>query len=196
MSRVYSALVHHPVTDKTGATVATAITNLDVHDLARAARTYELGGYYIVTPVTAQRAIVDKIRSHWETGPGRKRVPERWEALRLIRPVTSVEEAVASIEAETGRRPRVFVTGARAPEGRGALSAADGSRMIRSSDVPSLILFGTGHGLAPELVIAADEVLAPIRPGADYNHLSVRAAHAITLDRLFGDAGAPRDTTD
>lgn len=193
MSRVYSALVHYPVTDKTGATVATAITNLDVHDLARAARTYELGGYYIVTPVTAQRAIVDKIRSHWETGAGRKRVPERWEALRLIRPVVSIEEAVASIEAEAGQRPRVFVTGARAPEGRTTLCLDDASAMIRADGVPTLILFGTGHGLTKELVASADEVLAPIRPGADYNHLSVRAAHAITLDRLFGDAGAPTD---
>ena len=37
--RLAIALVHHPVLDKGGAIVTTALTNLDVHDLARSART-------------------------------------------------------------------------------------------------------------------------------------------------------------
>jgi tRNA (guanine37-N1)-methyltransferase len=55
---------------------------------------------------------------------------------------------------------------------------------------PFLLLFGTGHGLAQEVLERADLALPPIRPGS-YNHLSVRAACAIILDRLFGDLGAP-----
>ncbi|MBZ0118749.1 MAG: RNA methyltransferase, partial [Sandaracinaceae bacterium] len=50
-------------------------------------------------------------------------------------------------------------------------------------------VLGTGHGLAREVIEQSDAVLAPIRAGASFNHLSVRAAAAITLDRLFGDAG-------
>jgi tRNA (guanine37-N1)-methyltransferase len=60
---------------------------------------------------------------------------------------------------------------------------------MRESARPWLILFGTGHGLAAEVLERADVALPPIRPGV-YNHLSVRAAAAITLDRLFGDGGA------
>jgi hypothetical protein len=50
-----------------------------------------------------------------------------------------------------------------------------------------LVVFGTGWGLAREVVDAADAVLAPIRgTESSYNHLSVRAACAIALDRLLG----------
>jgi len=51
-----------------------------------------------------------------------------------------------------------------------------------------LITFGTGWGLADEIMQRADWLLAPIRsPRADgFNHLSVRAAAAITFDRLLG----------
>jgi hypothetical protein len=59
---------------------------------------------------------------------------------------------------------------------------------LRGDGLPVLILFGTGWGLARELVEKADVRLEPIRAAADtgYNHLSVRAACAITLDRLLG----------
>ncbi|MBK6808701.1 MAG: hypothetical protein IPG81_07345 [Sandaracinaceae bacterium] len=74
--RVYCALVHHPVKDRDGATVATSITNLDVHDIARSSRTYGLAGYYLVSPITAQHAIVDRILDHWRPGQaGAGRVP-------------------------------------------------------------------------------------------------------------------------
>ena len=36
MADLYVALLHHPVYDKNGAIVTTAVTNMDVHDLARA----------------------------------------------------------------------------------------------------------------------------------------------------------------
>ena len=57
--------------------------------------------------------------------------------------------------------------------------------------VHALLLFGTGHGLASSVVELADLVLAPVVGPADddggfYNHLSVRSAAAIILDRLCG----------
>lgn len=187
--RVYCALVHHPVKDRDGATVATSVTNLDVHDIARSSRTYGLSGYYVVTPITAQHAIVDRILDHWRPGQaGAGRVPQRAEALRLIEVTRSIEDAVAHIKERDGQLPRVWATGARAPAGKDVLSFEEGSRRLREEpSVPTLILFGTGHGLTSDTVLGADAVLAPIRAGGDYNHLSVRAAAAIIFDRLFGE---------
>ncbi|MBK7150272.1 MAG: RNA methyltransferase [Sandaracinaceae bacterium] len=187
--RVYCALVHHPVKDRDGATVATSITNLDVHDIARSSRTYGLAGYYLVSPITAQHAIVDRILDHWRPGQaGAGRVPQRAEALRLIEVTRSIEESIAHIQAREGQAPRVWATGARAPEGKAILSFVEGSRVLHDDPgVPTLILFGTGHGLTNDTVLGADAVLAPIRAGSDYNHLSVRAAAAIIFDRLFGE---------
>lgn len=48
-----------------------------------------------------------------------------------------------------------------------------------------LILLGTGWGMPPELVESCDYILEPILGPGDYNHLSVRNAAAIILDRLF-----------
>ena len=47
-----------------------------------------------------------------------------------------------------------------------------------------LLLFGTGWGLAPEALARMDDVLEPVRGTTDYNHLSVRSAASIILDRL------------
>jgi hypothetical protein len=40
--------------------------------------------------------------------------------------------------------------------------------------------------MSEELMARADYVLKPINGPTEYNHLSVRAACAIILDRLFG----------
>ena len=55
------------------------------------------------------------------------------------------------------------------------------------TDKPVLLLFGTGQGLAPEVLEECDGILRPLRWMDGYNHLSVRAAAAIIMDRLLGD---------
>jgi hypothetical protein len=57
---------------------------------------------------------------------------------------------------------------------------------ISEADHPFLLMFGTGWGMSDELMARADYVLKPINGPTDYNHLSVRAACAIILDRLRG----------
>jgi hypothetical protein len=183
--RLYAALVHHPVRDRAGALVTSAITNVDVHDLARSCRTYGLRGYFVVSPIAAQRALIERILEHWRTGAGARRIPERTEALALCVPCSSVEDALAAIEAREGASPRLVVTSAR-DEGRPVISYRVLAEELAAGAGPVLLAFGTGHGLHRTLVARADAVLAPIRPRG-YNHLSVRAAAAITLDRLFGD---------
>lgn len=184
MSRVYCALVHHPVLDRGGDEVATSITNLDVHDIARSARTYGLAGYFIVSPIEAQYPVVQRILDHWRDGKGKKRFPERSDALAIVEIAGSVEEAIARIEAREGAVPRILATSARSGPDRTPLSTE--ATRLRSDAQPALILFGTGHGLSPRILQRADAILAPIQGPSDYNHLSVRAAAAITLDRLFG----------
>jgi hypothetical protein len=184
MSTLYSALVHHPVRDRGGQCVTTAITNLDVHDLARSSRTYDLAGFFVVTPLLAQRHLAQGILDHWqEGGPGHARVPERTEALSRCEVVPSVEQAMARVAAREGTPPRVIATAARAVPDVTPTPYAEARRAIEGSATPWLLLFGTGHGLTDDLLRRADLLLPPIRPGA-YNHLSVRAAAAIVFDRL------------
>jgi hypothetical protein len=59
-------------------------------------------------------------------------------------------------------------------------------RAAIKEDHPHLLLFGTGWGLEKGIVERADIVLAPIDGLSGYNHLPVRAAVAIILDRLLG----------
>jgi hypothetical protein len=181
--RLALALVHHPVLDREGGVITTAITNLDMHDIARSARTYGLEAFYVVHPVEAQRELVERLRSHWTEGGGAKRIPDRKEALALVRIVPSLDEAIGDFGGAEGP-PELWTTAARARgsvEGYGALRAR-----LETPGPPVLLLFGTGWGLVPELQERAAVRIAPIAGVGDWNHLSVRGACAITLDRLLG----------
>lgn len=184
MSPVYCALVHHPVLDRAGDEVTTSVTNLDVHDIARCARTYGLRGYFVVNPIEAQHPVVQKIIDHWSTGAGVKRFPERTEAVGLIGISLSIDDAIAEIERREGQTPRLVATSAK--EGPDRSSYPEEVERLRIAAAPTLLLFGTGHGLSPRILERCDAILAPIEGPTEYNHLSVRAAAAITLDRLFG----------
>jgi hypothetical protein len=183
VSTVYCALVHHPVVDRQGEEVTTSVTNLDVHDIARSARTYGLKGYFVVSPIEAQHPVVQRIVDHWCSGAGRHRFPERGEAIALVRVCLSVDDAIAEIQAEEGKTPRLVVTSAKAGPNRA--SYAGEAELLRAGSQPTLLLFGTGHGLSDRVLKRADACLEPIQGPSNFNHLSVRAAVAITLDRLF-----------
>lgn len=183
-SNVSIALIHHPVYDKNRRVVATAITNLDLHDIARAARTYGLFRYFVVTPIPVQRALAEKISSHWLEGFGSSYNPERKSALELLRVVSSLGAVLAEIEESFGRKPKIVATGA---AGRpGSIRSGDLAEMVKDLSQPFLVLFGTGWGLAEEVFELTDLTLEPIAGAGDYNHLSVRSAAAIFLDRLLG----------
>lgn len=186
MSPVYCALVHFPVRTREGQDMSSAITNLDVHDIARSTTTFGLSGFYVVTPIAAQRELLDRILQHWDSGPGRSRTPERSRALAICRAAHDIEEVRTSIEAIHGMRPRTLATAARSAGGRPLLTFETERAAIRAGDVPRLILFGTSHGLADRVIEGCDDLLVPIVGCGDYNHLSVRAAAAITFDRLLG----------
>jgi hypothetical protein len=185
MGHLYVALLHHPVYDKNGAIVTTAVTNLDVHDLSRLARAFDVRASYIATPVPTLRRLVQRIIRHWDTGPGGSYNQTRKEALALARLAPDLDTVVADVERETGRLPRLVATTAR--EGGPRLTFADLRRRLREDVRPELLLLGTGWGLAEEVLRRADDVLEPILGTAGWNHLSVRTAAAIILDRLRSD---------
>ena len=180
------ALVHHPVVDKNGDTIAAAVTALDLHDIARASKTFGVGAFYVVTPLEDQQNLVRQIVDHWVTGVGAKYNPDRRAALELIRLKPSLEDAMEETEAAVGERPRVVVTSARME--KSDLSYAALGEMVKRQR-PVLLVFGTAWGLAPEVMDAADYRLAPINGRGDYNHLAVRSAVSIILDRVLGDKG-------
>jgi len=177
--RLAIALVHHPVLDKQGAVVTTALTNLDVHDLARSARTYGCSDFFVVHPIEAQRELATRIVAHWTDGSSAKRIPDRKDALSVVRPVTTLDEAFAALEDPS---TEIWVTAAR--EIGTSLTYREGRERLMAGGPPVLLVFGTGWGLAPEVTDRATAILEPIRGPSDFNHLSVRAACAISLDRL------------
>ena len=186
MAPVFLVLLHHPVFDKHGETVATAVTNMDVHDLARIGRTFGVRGVYIATPVRALRLLAEKILEHWRTGFGAEYNETRREALSLVRTVSDLDAAILEAERSAGERPVLVATSAR--EGDERTSFTDLRRRLRDPGPPHLLILGTGWGLTPEIIDRAELVLEPIRGIGDYNHLPVRAAAAIMLDRLLGSA--------
>jgi tRNA (guanine37-N1)-methyltransferase len=185
VTRTHLALVHHPVVDRDGQVITTALTNFDIHDLARSAMTFGLAGYHIVTPITSQRDKVQHIAHAWI---GNEQGEHRAAALRLVRAAESVEGVIAALEAEHGRSPRVVGTSARAESFPGSLRVSASELVAEASGdpAPMLILLGTGWGLADRLIPSVTRVVAPIEGGSDWNHLAVRSAGAILLDRLFG----------
>ena len=181
--KVAIALVHHPVLDGEGEIVTTAVTNLDVHDLSRTARTYGCSDYFVVHPIAAQRELVERIRSHWLEGSSGRRIPDRREALGVLRIVPSLGDAIDAL----GGRGAVELWATAARDLGDALSFADARARLERDGKTVLLLFGTGWGLAQGVIDSADALLEPIRPrSGTYNHLSVRAACAIALDRLLG----------
>ena len=197
-ARTWVALVHHPVYDRNRRVVTTAITNLDIHDIARSSRTFGAAGYLIVTPVAAQRELATRILGHWhepttdgDVDDGGPRNEYRREALAPVAVADSIEAAEALVAERAGGAPTLLVaTTARQPARSIDYPAL--ARLVGEGTRPMLLLFGTGWGLADRVLDRVDHTLTPIRGHTDYNHLSVRSAAAIVLDRLFG----ARDTVE
>lgn len=192
--RTYLALAHHPVYDRNRRVVTSAVTNLDVHDIARAAATYGLAGYFLVTPVGAQRDKVDRILAVWRGDPDLPAeaagdAPDnRGEALAVVRTAADLDAATAAIARAHGQPPLVVATSAR-PGPRTVGFESLRAELHATPGRPALLVFGTGWGLTDEVLAGADRLLAPVCGRPRFNHLSVRSAVAVILDRLFGQRG-------
>jgi hypothetical protein len=184
MADLYLALLHYPVYDKDRKVVTTSITNMDIHDIARSARTYGVKRYFVVTPVRTLQALAEKILDHWQQGYGSTYNETRKEALALVALTPDLDRTIQAIRQEAGELPRLVATSARPGDRR--VSFAEMRKKLEAPGPPLLLLLGTGWGLTEEVLAQADDILEPIKGVGTYNHLSVRAAAAILLDRLRG----------
>jgi hypothetical protein len=180
----YISVVHYPAINKKGKWVATSFTTLDFHDIARPVRTYELKRYYIVQPFEAQQYVIKEQIKYWLEGFGSTFNPRRKEAAKMVKVVSSITEMLEDIKKERGKYPKLIGTSAKKyPQ---TISYKDMREKIEKKDDIYLIMLGTGWGMPEELVESCDYILEPILGPGEYNHLSVRNAAAIILDRLFG----------
>jgi hypothetical protein len=187
---VYIGLVHYPIYNKNGETIATAITNFDIHDIARTARTYDVARYFVIHPHDSQAALAREVLAYWREGYGGEYNPDRREALSVLAVVADIAAAAATIAAECGRPPVVVTTDAR--RFANTITYAALRERIAGGDAPLLLLFGTGWGIDKQVMANFDHILEPIWGRGEYNHLPVRAAVAIILDRLLGAAWWPK----
>jgi len=186
LADLYLALLHYPIENRAGQVVTTSVTNLDLHDIARSCRTYGVKGYFMVTPLAEQHDMVSRILGHWRTAQSKDFHPKRSDALSLIQVVSTFGDVKREIQKVSGFEPEVVLTDARPaadtvtyPQYRESLEAT-------GRDKPAVLVFGTGWGIAeqfyPEVHVRLEPLYGAERGG--YNHLSVRSAVAIILDRL------------
>ena len=183
MPNLYVALTHYPVVNKSGDIITSAVTNLDLHDISRAVKTYGVKSFYVVTPLKDQQVLAQRIIAHWTDGTGATYNPARRRALETIKVIDSITNVVEDIKSIENQDPKTVVTSAsRYPSGIGFAKC----RAILTTNIPHLLVLGTAWGLAEEFISEADYILEPIMGSTDYNHLSVRTAAGIILDRLLG----------
>ncbi|MEX0999086.1 MAG: tRNA (guanosine(37)-N1)-methyltransferase TrmD [Thermodesulfobacteriota bacterium] len=182
--KLYIALIHYPVYNNWFKIITTAFTNLDVHDIARSAVTYGVKSFYLVQPNLEQQKLVNRVLRHWTEGEGASFNKSRSEALNLVALRNTIEDVALEIEEIEGEKPVTIVTDARSADN---MIGFEGLRELIFSEEqkPYLLLLGTGWGLAQEIMERADYRLKPVSGYTNYNHLSVRSAAAIILDRLL-----------
>jgi len=185
LGSVYVAIIHYPVYDRKRRPITTSIKGIDLHDISRTCKTYGVKAYYVVQPLDSQHMLAKKISEYWQDGPGGEFNPSRKEALELLRVTRTIEEMEQQITDAEGLEPVYVSTDGRSfPWSQPFKQVREN---IRNSDRPFVILLGTGDGLDEAMLRETDIFLEPIQPKADFNHLSVRSAAAIILDRLLAD---------
>lgn len=182
INKVSIALLHYPVLDKEGELYTTAITNMDVHDIARTSCTYELEKYYVISPIEAQRQMAQTIKDFWTDGSGVNRNQDRSNALEKVCVEESIEKVVESLKNKY-EDLLIIATSAKVTQNKTITFHEIKDEILKHKH--TLILFGTGYGLAPSVLDAADYVLEPVYGLGNYNHLSVRSAVAIIIDRIL-----------
>lgn len=186
MADLFVGLIHYPIYNKNMKVIASAVTNFDLHDISRTCRTYDVKKYYIIHPLDVQRQIVERILGYWQHGYGGIYNPDRKDALDRVCWQPDIAAAAENIRQLTGKQPYIVTTDARTYPN--TVSYKFLRQKLQEGDRPVLLLFGTGFGIEAEAMKKFDYILEPVYGSCDYNHLCVRSAVAIILDRLAGEA--------
>lgn len=128
---------------------------------------------------------MEKLIDHWQYGYGATYNPVRGEALSRVRMRQDVDEMIGEIRSESLGEPIIIGTSSKERPDK-AIGYEEVRELGREGVRPVHILFGTGWGLTDEVVDRCERMLIPIKGEGDYNHLSLRVALGITLDRIFG----------
>lgn len=184
-ANVYVGLLHSPIYNKRGEKITTTVTNMDLHDIARAGKTYNIKGYYVVNPLKSQQALVRRMSKYWTSDYGAEYNVNRQEAFSVLKIASSLDEVVKKIEAETAQKPILIATDAKPLEH--AVSYREIRKSIFNSTRAFLLIFGTGWGLTEETLALCNYILEPVYGRGNFNHLSVRSAVSIILDRLLAE---------
>ncbi len=197
MIKLAVGLLHYPIYDRSRNVVATNITNLDIHDIARVSKVYGLENYFIIHPAAEQLMFVERLLDHWRMGDGIKTHPIRSEALSIVKTASSIDDVKRLWLSQDGlgngdEKVEIIGTTARNIPGKERISfqgLREEFEAEKSSPKPKrvLLLFGTGFGITDEVLLGCDRLLEPLKgaPPVDYRHLSVRSAVSICLDRLM-----------
>ncbi len=181
----YVALMHTDVLlGKEKRVGTTSVTSIDIHDIARSAKTYGVNNFFIVTPLIDQQKIIQRLLDFWLT-EGIEYNKQRYEAIKQIRITAQLDEVISQIEQLEGTRPVLVATSAREVKHTNCISFYDQAK-VWPLGRPVLLLFGTGQGLSPAVIERCDFMLLPAHGFSDFNHLSVRSAAAVVLDRWLG----------
>ncbi len=182
ISNLYVGLLHYPVYNKHKDKVTTSITHIDLHDISRLCCSFGVKNFLMINPLKSQHDLYTKIVDFWQSDIGKEYQPDRAEAISKTLFISSYQEAIEYIKNQEKVYPIIITTTAQHRDNQVEYDSL--SYLIRDNK-PVFIFFGTGYGLAEEVHQMADYVLKPIDPNTHYNHLSVRSAAAIVLDRLL-----------
>lgn len=179
----YCVLMHDQV--MVNGTIGTSsVTSIDIHDIARSARTYGLKGYGVVTPLIDQKKIVETILGFWHTS-GIAYNHNRADAVETVSVHDSLDQFIARVIQKEGKQPLIIATSAKACDGVPLITYHD-QETVWKEHRPVIFIFGTAQGLSAELMQRCDYLLGPLEGFSDFNHLSVRSAAAIIFDRWMG----------
>jgi len=179
----YAVLMHDQVMVN-GAVGTSSVTSIDIHDIARSARTYGLQEYGIVTPLQDQKKIVETILGFWHTA-GIAYNYNRADAVGKVSVHDSLNAFIVHVKHKEEQEPVIIATSAKRCEGIPFISYHD-QAVVWGLKRPVIFIFGTAQGLSHELIERCDYLLGPIEGFSDFNHLSVRSAAAIIFDRWLG----------
>lgn len=185
MPNHYVALMHSQVMLKDGSVGTTSVTSIDLHDTARSCRMYDVTNFFIVTPLLDQQKIIRMFLDFWHSDTGKKYNPSRYTAVERVVTTLDLKSVIAHIVSKEGKEPVIIATSARSHE-HGCKITYNDQGKVWDHNRPVLFLFGTGHGLDPALTSQCEFLLDPVSSMTTYNHLSVRSAIAIVLDRWLG----------
>lgn len=183
--RHYLAVMHTQIVLKGGQIGESSIASLDIHDVARSCATYGIEQFFIVSPLKDQRSILDTFLGFWRSQEGMEYNQSRFKSMQIVEPISSLTDVIEAIRAKEGKEPLIIATSAKQHNNVPAIDYHCQS-MIWDYDRPILFIFGTGQGLADVVLDRCDYLLLPIYGLSSYNHLSVRAAVSIILDRWLG----------